>query len=337
MKFLSNIQMNDNGIAQIDLVQFNENVAEYTPNEREIIWNIEEKTFDVGLGNGVVGQMFEELFFSVKAVGSISNGDVVMFAGNTGNELLATKAINTIGMEPHFIMGVATEDIADEAYGRVTAFGKVRQLNTLDFDDASNQDEAILYLDPSSPGKLTNVRPTAPYVKSTIAAVTRWHAQVGSILVRPDFGLRLADIHDLNISNLSDNDILYYDDSSGTWKNKAFPNITTISSTAPSDPRKGDLWWDDSEGKLNIWDAENSEWINTIGSITVNAENVEYNNITSQALNTNVQGVIDEIFYLLNFADLIADGGNSSSLYQLTVDGGDSISEFENQINGGGS
>lgn len=173
MKFLSNIQMNDNGIAQIDLVQFNENVAEYTPNEREIIWNIEEKTFDVGLGNGVVGQMFEELFFSVKAVGPISDGDVVMFAGNAGNGLLGTKAVNTIGMEPHFIMGVATENIPNEGTGRITAFGKVRNINTLNFDDANDQNEAILYLDPSNPGKLTNIRPTAPYVKSTIASVFR--------------------------------------------------------------------------------------------------------------------------------------------------------------------
>lgn len=337
MKFLSNIQMNDNRIAEIDLVQFNENVAQYTPNEREIVWNLEEKTFDIGLGDGVIGQMFEELFFRVKAVGAISDGDVVMFAGNTGNELLATKAVNTIGMEPHFIMGVATQNIADEEYGRVTAFGKVRGINTLNFDDANDQNKAILYLDSASPGKLTNVRPNAPYVKSTIAAVTRWHDQVGTIIVRPDFGIRLGDIHDLTISNPNHDDILYYDNNTGVWKNKAFPNIATISSTAPSDPRRGDLWWDDSEGILKIWNSTASEWINTIGSISTTASNTAYDNTTSGAISSDVQGAIDEIFFLLKYIEITVDSGNSSSNYDDTIDGGLSSSEYDNQINGGGS
>jgi hypothetical protein len=173
MKFLSNIKMTDNKILELDLVQFNENLSEYIPAEREIVWNVEEGTFDVGLPGGVVGQMFEEMFFRVKAVGNIANGDVVIFAGTVGDNILATKTINTTSLEPHFIMGVATQDILDEQIGRVTAFGKVRQINTLVFDDADDQNQPLLYISSETSGKLTNIKPTAPFIKSTIAAVTR--------------------------------------------------------------------------------------------------------------------------------------------------------------------
>lgn len=337
MKFLSNIKMNDNGIAEIDLVQFNDNVAEYTPNEREIVWNIEEKTFDVGLGNGVVGQMFQKLFFTVKAVGAISSGDVVVFEGSVGDNILAKRGLNSSDLDGHFIMGVATEDIEDEGFGRITSFGEVKHINTLNFDDAEDQSNSILYMSDSINGGLTNIKPQAPLLKSAVAVVKRWHNETGSVIVRPDFGVRLNGLQDIEIINPNDNDILYYDNSLGIWTNKDFPNITTISSTEPSNPRQGDLWWDDSEGALKIWDANTSEWINTIGSISVDAQNVNYDNTTSQALSTDVQGAIDELFFLLKFANIEVDGENSSSAYEETIDGGTSSSQFENQINGGGS
>jgi hypothetical protein len=173
LKYLSNIKLTNNKILEIDLVQFNENSTDATPNEREIIWNLEEGTFDVGLPGDLTAQMFEELYFRVKAVGAINKGDVVIFAGSVGDNLLATKATNTTNLEPHFIMGVAAQNIADEGIGKITAFGRVRRINTLNFDDAEDQNQALLYISSGTAGNLTNVKPNAPYIKSTIAAVTR--------------------------------------------------------------------------------------------------------------------------------------------------------------------
>lgn len=217
MKYLSNIKMVNNNVAEIDFIQFNNNSAEYTPNEREIVWNLEEGTFDVGLPNGVIGQMFEELFFTVKASGAIANGDVVVFAGSVGGEILASSGLNSSNLDAHFIMGVATEDIADEAYGKVTAFGRVRRINTITFDDANDQNEALLYMSTVTAGKLTNVQPTAPNIKSTIAAVKRWDEQVGEIVVRPDFGSKISDLHDVEITNPTSGQVISFD---GTiWTN----------------------------------------------------------------------------------------------------------------------
>lgn len=226
LKYLSNIKLTNNKVLEIDLIQFNPNTPDVTPNEREIIWNLEEGTFDVGL-TGITAQMFEELFFRVKAVGPISKGDIVIFAGSTGDNLLATRAINSFNLEAHYIMGVAAQDIANEAIGKVTGFGKIRNINTLNFDDAEDEDKGLLYISSETNGKLTNIKPSAPYIKSTIAAVTRWHANAGSIFVRPDLGIKLKDIHDINIEDPQDGDVLSYDAENNIWKNIQLTSSTT--------------------------------------------------------------------------------------------------------------
>lgn len=228
MKFLSNIKMTDNQIAEIDLIQFNDNFAEYTPNEREIVWNLEEKTFDVGLDNDIVAQMFKELFFNIKAVGAISKGDAVIFDGSVGNNILGKRGLNSSDLEGHFIMGVATEDIADEGFGKVTAFGEVRNINTLNFDDAEDQTQSILYMSNSTAGELTNIKPQAPLLKSAIAVVKRWHQATGSVLVRPDFGVRLNGLQDIEINNPQDGEVLTYDTDLGIWLNQPPSTIESV-------------------------------------------------------------------------------------------------------------
>jgi len=216
MKFLSNINIANNKILAVDLVEFNENIADVTPGERQIIWNLEEGTFDIGLPGGVTGQMFEELYFKVKAVGDIADGDVVIFAGSTGSELLATKAINTTSLQPEFIMGVATQTIPNEGYGKITAFGRVRDINTLVFNQTENINQTILYISPYVSGQLTNEKPNAPYIKSSIAAVTKWDQSSGQIFVRPNLGSRLNDLHDVNISDSNSQQLLVYNHQTST-------------------------------------------------------------------------------------------------------------------------
>ena len=283
--------MVNNNIGEIDFIQFNDNSAEYTPNEREIVWNFEEGTFDVGLPNGIIGQMFEELFFTVKASGAISDGDVVVFAGSVGNEILASSGLNSSSLDSHFIMGVATQNIADEAYGKVTAFGRVRGLNTIAFDDADDQSQALLYMSTTTPGKLTNIQPSAPNIKSAIATVKRWHQSVGDILVRPDFGSRLKDNHDVEITDPENGQVLTLEDD--IWKNKNFE---------------------------------------------VAAENVTYEKNYSAQL-ANVQGALDQIFYMLQFVNIQLDAGHSNSIYQeqYNINGGTSSSIIGNNFDAGDS
>ena len=149
-------------------------------NAGTLSWNADEGTLDVALENGVVLQTGQEQHFYGKASEAISNGDVVMFAGAQGNHLLIAKAdAQAVGFTPEFVIGIATQDFANNEFGYVTPFGKVRALDTSAYAEGT-----VLYLDPTTAGGLTSTKPTPPDHIIEIAAVTRAHAAEGTVLVR---------------------------------------------------------------------------------------------------------------------------------------------------------
>ena len=77
-----------------------------------------------------------------------------------------------------YVLGLATHDIPDGARGRVTQFGRVRDVNTLSLP------VGIVYANPAVSGGLTSVKPTAPNVVIPIGVVTS-SAINGQIFVRP--------------------------------------------------------------------------------------------------------------------------------------------------------
>ena len=150
-------------------------------NAGTLSWNADEGTLDVALENGVVLQTGQEQHFYGKASQAISNGDVVMFAGAQGNHLLIAKADEqAVGFAPEFVIGIATQDFANNEFGYVTSFGKVRDLDTSAYAEGT-----VLYLDPTTAGGFTTTKPTPPNHVIQIAAVTRAHATEGTVLVKP--------------------------------------------------------------------------------------------------------------------------------------------------------
>jgi hypothetical protein len=153
----------------------------------EMRLNATDNTVDVGLGNGVTGQMFKELFIDVKnnSAGTYTNGQVVAFTGVNGSNPIVELAVADEAFQPLYTVGVLTNDILPGATGQATTFGKVRDVNTT----GSSVGETwaggdILYIHPSIPGAMTNVEPTAPNVAIPVAAVITANAITGLMLVR---------------------------------------------------------------------------------------------------------------------------------------------------------
>lgn len=195
--------------------------ATSVPAVGDLVWNAEDGTIDVGLPNGVTMQVGQESFFLARnQTGStIPNGTVVMFAGAIGNSgrLLMEPAIASAIVPPVYVMGVTTHDVLNGSNGYVTEFGLVRQIDTR--GGAENwQDGDILYVDGTTPGKLTNVEPVSPTPSIIVAAVTN-AATNGNIFVRPTFGETLAQLHDVVITSPQNGDILKYNATGGYWYN----------------------------------------------------------------------------------------------------------------------
>jgi hypothetical protein len=152
----------------------------------EMRLNSTENTLDVGLGNGVVGQMFEETFIAVKnGTGSaMTAGQVVMFTGVSGSVPEVGLATANSAYLPLYTVGVLAENIAAGATGRAMTLGKITGLNTTGGAETWAGGD-ILYISPTTAGALTNVEPTAPNVAISVAAVITANASTGVLLVRP--------------------------------------------------------------------------------------------------------------------------------------------------------
>ena len=152
----------------------------------EMRLNSTENTLDVGLGNGVVGQMFEETFIAVKnATGSaMTAGQVVTFTGVNGTVPTVGLATANSAYLPLYTVGVLAENIANGATGRAMTLGKITGLNTTGGAETWAGGD-ILYISPTTAGALTNVEPTAPNVAISVASVISAHASTGILLIRP--------------------------------------------------------------------------------------------------------------------------------------------------------
>lgn len=97
----------------------------------DIGFNVAEGTFDMRLLSGVTLQAGQEMHVFGKAVGNIVNGDVVQFAGAQGDHILIKKAVVAeINANPHYLLGVCTSNIANNAFGYITSCGNINNTYT---------------------------------------------------------------------------------------------------------------------------------------------------------------------------------------------------------------
>jgi len=157
-----------------------------------VSWNAEDETIDIVHPNGVVQSVGQETYAYVrnKTGSTIPDGTAVRFAGaeqNGESRLLVAPMQANNEFPTLYVLGVTTEDIADDADGRVTVWGKVRNIDTTGPGAESWNVGDIIYVSTTTAGGLTNVRPTAPNNVIPIAAVLRVDATEGEIFVRPSF------------------------------------------------------------------------------------------------------------------------------------------------------
>lgn len=214
----------------------------YSPTGTEpigsIYWNEVDGTIDMRLKNGATLQTGQELHFYGKASGAILNGELCQFAGVQGNHILVKKVVPAeIIASPHYLVGVATQNIANGDFGYVTWFGKVNGVYT---KTPANNDSVdwvagdILYFN-NSTGQLTKAQPSAPNRNIVVAAVVKEQtgaSENGILLIRPTFGSKLADCDDVDGANPdATGDLLTWNNGTQTWERNAY-NITDYLTTS---------------------------------------------------------------------------------------------------------
>jgi hypothetical protein len=220
------IQNNNSVVTDyIDLPEIGPHVSQ----ARRVQWNQDDGTMDVGLYGGSVLQVGQELMYYAKNTSGslIPNGTPVMFTGTIGSsgKLTFGLAIADGSVLADYMMGVTTQDIADNDFGYVTSFGLVRGFNTTGAPYGQVwYDGDLLYFDPAAPGTWTNVAPQAPNIDVPVAVVVNaGSGGSGSIFVRMTIAESLSRLQDVYINGTgtpNDFDVLLYDATQSRWENK---------------------------------------------------------------------------------------------------------------------
>lgn len=144
----------------------------------EITWSQDDRTANIGLGNGVVLQAGQEMMALVRngTASTIADGVIVMVTGSVGNSGRLVVAPYDGTSDASLIIGVTTESIVSGVDGLVTSYGKVRGLNTSAWPEGT-----VLYVNNSGFG----LSETASLTMK-IAAVITSHAANGVLMVRVD-------------------------------------------------------------------------------------------------------------------------------------------------------
>ncbi len=144
----------------------------------EITWSQDDRTANIGLGNGVVLQVGQEMMSLVRngTASTIADGVIVMVTGSVGNSGRLVVAPYDGTSDASLIIGITTEIIASGQDGLVTSYGKVRGLNTSAWPAGT-----VLYVNNSGFG----LSETAS-LSMKIAAVITSHAANGVLMVRVD-------------------------------------------------------------------------------------------------------------------------------------------------------
>jgi len=236
-------------------------------------WNDTDGTLDLGLkGGNVTLQLGQESLIRVvnKTATNLTEAgyEAVYISGAQGQRLKVDLALANSDLTSAGTIGIVTENIDVNQEGFVTSNGLVRGINTTgSLQGETWLDGNMLYLSPTVAGRITNIKPIAPYHTVVIGVCVHAHSTQGSIFVKVDNGYELEELHNVLISTPLNNEILSYETSSGLWKNKSITSLGGVSGTGTLDylPKFS------SAGTLidsNILNSDNFTLINGVPNIT---------------------------------------------------------------------
>jgi hypothetical protein len=157
---------------------------------------------------------------------TIPKGTVVRFAGTLGasGKLLITPFLADGTYPSEYVVGIVENDIVDGGDGFAIDHGKIFNLNTSAFSQGD-----ILYASATSAGALTSSRPQAPNNKIVVAAVINSNATTGILEVRLSIGSQLSNDELVELSTLTNNDIIAYNSSNSRFQNTQLKTINSQS------------------------------------------------------------------------------------------------------------
>ena len=148
----------------------------------------------------------------------------VRVSGATGQRLSVELAKGDADLNSADTIGLVTETIATNQEGFIVTMGQIEDINTTgSLQSETWVDGDVLYLSPTTAGRLTNVKPNGLTGHIVVIGYVEYaHAIQGKIYVKIMNGWELDELHNvyINSATLANNNLLQYDSVSELWKNE---------------------------------------------------------------------------------------------------------------------
>jgi hypothetical protein len=124
-------------------------------------------------------------------------------------------------------IGLVTETIATNQEGFIITVGQLENINTTgSLQGETWADGDVIYLSPTTAGRLTNLKPVAPQHIIVIGYVEYAHANNGKLYVKVMNGWELGELHDVDTTGATNGQVLKYN---GTiWTPSGDVGITSL-------------------------------------------------------------------------------------------------------------
>ena len=158
---------------------------------------------------------------------------VVRVTGAQGQRLAVDLAQANNDNNSADTLGVVTETIATNQEGFILTVGQIENINTTgSLQGETWADGDVLYLSPTTAGKMTNVKPTGATGHIVVLGYVEYaHSNHGKIYVKIMNGWELDELHNVYISSVADKQLLSYDSATSLWKNKSVTTADIADST----------------------------------------------------------------------------------------------------------
>lgn len=147
---------------------------------------------------------------------------VVKVSGASGQRLAVDLARANTDLNSADTLGVVCETISTNQEGFILTVGQLLDVNTTgSLQGETWADGDVLYLSPTTAGKMTNVKPNGSTGHIVILGYVEYaHSVNGKIYVKIMNGWELDELHNVYISSVANNQALVYESSTDLWKNK---------------------------------------------------------------------------------------------------------------------
>ena len=159
---------------------------------------------------------------------TLIKGQIVYLNGATGNRPNAFLAQANTEATSSGTFGVVTSDIASNSDGEIAMLGTLHNLATngsspFTLDTLVEGD--LLWLSPTTPGFVTNIKPNAPNHIVFIGIVARVHPNLGRIAYRITNGYELEELHNVSTLGRQLGETIMWNSVLNVWENKSIAGI----------------------------------------------------------------------------------------------------------------